>query len=115
MIRSVVRARSRVAWSNRGPRKTPGATKLAKALVPFYADAIESFDLRDYDVVLSSHRTLAKGIVRTADRCTCASATPRCVRGGKLPHDEIKRASRAVAAVVHRVAECCLGQPGPDR
>ncbi len=33
----------------------PGALKIAKALVPLYPSSIESFDLRGYDVIISSH------------------------------------------------------------
>jgi glycosyltransferase involved in cell wall biosynthesis len=73
-------------------RKIPGATKLAKALVPFYPNAIESFDLRGYDVIISSHHTLAKGILRTADQThICYCHTPARSLW-ELPHDEIQRA-----------------------
>jgi glycosyltransferase involved in cell wall biosynthesis len=73
-------------------RKIPGATKLAKALIPFYPNAIESFDLREYDVIISSHHTLAKGILRTADQThICYCHTPARSLW-ELPHDEITRA-----------------------
>jgi glycosyltransferase involved in cell wall biosynthesis len=73
-------------------RKIPGATKLAKALVPLYPNAIESFDLRGYDVIISSHHTLAKGILRTADQThICYCHTPARSLW-ELPHDEIQRA-----------------------
>jgi glycosyltransferase involved in cell wall biosynthesis len=73
-------------------RKIPGALRFAKALVPLYPNAIESFDLRGYDVIISSHHTLAKGILRTADQThICYCHTP--MRSlWELPHDEIKRA-----------------------
>ncbi len=76
------------SWLNR----LPGAAKIAKALVPFYPHAIESFDLRGYDIIISSHHTLAKGILRTADQMhICYCHTP--MRSlWELPHDEIKRA-----------------------
>ena len=90
--------------SARGPRsiekritqswlsKVPGALKIAKALVPLYPSAIESFDLRGYDVIISSHHTLAKGILRSADQThICYCHTP--MRSlWELPHDEIERA-----------------------
>jgi glycosyltransferase involved in cell wall biosynthesis len=73
-------------------KKIPGALKFAKALVPFYPNAIESFDLRGYDIIISSHHTLAKGILRTADQMhICYCHTP--MRSlWELPHDEIERA-----------------------
>ena len=52
----------------------PGSVKLAKALIPFYPNAVESFDLREFDVIVSSHHTLAKGILRTSEQthiCYC--------------------------------------------
>jgi glycosyltransferase involved in cell wall biosynthesis len=72
--------------------KIPGAIKIAKALVPFYPNALESFDLRGYDVIISSHHTLAKGILRSADQThICYCHTP--MRSlWELPHDEIERA-----------------------
>ena len=72
--------------------RIPGALRFAKALVPFYPGAIESFDLRGYDVIISSHHTLAKGILRTADQMhICYCHTP--MRSlWELPHDEIRRA-----------------------
>jgi glycosyltransferase involved in cell wall biosynthesis len=73
-------------------RKIPFATKLANVLIPFYPNAIESFDLRDYDVIISSHHTLAKRILRTADQThICYCHTPARSLWEPL-HDEIKRA-----------------------
>ena len=43
-------------------------------LFPLFAPAIESIDITGYDVVLSSHHSVAKGIVRSADQlhiCYC--------------------------------------------
>jgi glycosyltransferase involved in cell wall biosynthesis len=73
-------------------RSVPGALRFAKALVPFYPNAIESFDLRGYDIIISSHHTLAKGILRSADQIhICYCHTP--MRSlWELPHDEIERA-----------------------
>ncbi len=83
--------------------KIPGATKLAKALVPFYPNAIESFDLRGYDVIISSHHTLAKGILRTADQThICYCHTP--MRSlWELPHDEINRAPAVLRPFVKQL------------
>jgi glycosyltransferase involved in cell wall biosynthesis len=55
-------------------QRLPGATRRHRWLLPFYPAAMESFDLSDYDVILSSHHTAAKGILRTADQlhlCYC--------------------------------------------
>ena len=55
-------------------RRIPGAERRHRLLLPFFAGAIESFDLRDYDVILSSHHTAAKGLIRGAETmhiCYC--------------------------------------------
>jgi glycosyltransferase involved in cell wall biosynthesis len=55
-------------------QRLPGATRRHRWLLPFYPAAVESFDLAGYDVILSSHHTAAKGIVRSADQvhlCYC--------------------------------------------
>ncbi len=55
-------------------QRLPGATRRHRWLLPFYPAAIESFDLAGYDVILSSHHTAAKGIVRGAGQvhlCYC--------------------------------------------
>lgn len=54
--------------------RLPGATKRHRWLLPFYPAAIESFDLSSYDVIVSSHHTVAKGIIRNAEQvhlCYC--------------------------------------------
>jgi glycosyltransferase involved in cell wall biosynthesis len=43
--------------------------KVAKALLPLYPVAFESFDFTGYDVVLSSTTTFAKGIVTRPETC----------------------------------------------
>lgn len=50
----------------------------AKVLVPLYPSAFESFDLRDYDLVLSSTTSFAKGVItqpETCHICYCNSPT----------------------------------------
>lgn len=50
----------------------------AKALVPLFPPAFESFDLRDYDLVLSSTTAFAKGVItqpETCHICYCNSPT----------------------------------------
>ena len=58
-------------------QRLPGATRRHRWLLPFYPAAIESFDLAGYDVILSSHHTAAKGLVRGADQAhLCYCHTP---------------------------------------
>ena len=54
--------------------RLPGATRRHRWLLPLYPAAMESFDLSGYDVIISSHHTAAKGILRTAEQmhlCYC--------------------------------------------
>jgi len=78
----------------------PGASRFAKALLPFYSNAIESFDLAEYDIIVSSHHTLAKGILRSADQIhVCYCHTP--MRSlWERPHREIERAPRLARPLV---------------
>jgi glycosyltransferase involved in cell wall biosynthesis len=80
--------------------RIPGANRVAKALIPFYPNAVESFDLRDFDVIVSSHHTLAKGILRTSEQThICYCHTP--MRSlWERPHEEIKRAPGALRPLV---------------
>ncbi len=55
-------------------QKVPGAVRKHRLFLPLYPAAIESFDLSPYDVILSSHHTVAKGLLRNADQyhlCYC--------------------------------------------
>ncbi len=55
-------------------QRIPGATRRHRWLLPFYPGAIESFDLSGYDVIISSHHTVAKGLLRGSDQvhlCYC--------------------------------------------
>jgi glycosyltransferase involved in cell wall biosynthesis len=84
-------------------RRIPNATKLAKVLIPLYPNAIESFDLRGYDVIISSHHTLAKGILRSADQThICYCHTPARSLW-ELPHDEIRRAPALLRPLVKQM------------
>jgi glycosyltransferase involved in cell wall biosynthesis len=72
--------------------RIPGATSYARALFPLYPSAIESFDLRDFDVIVSSHHTLAKGLLRNAQQThICYCHTPMRALW-ELPHEEVLRA-----------------------
>jgi glycosyltransferase involved in cell wall biosynthesis len=62
--------RVRTSWLNRIPR----ATSRHRLFFPFYRSAIESLDLSGYDVVLSSHHTVAKAVLTRSDQlhiCFC--------------------------------------------
>jgi glycosyltransferase involved in cell wall biosynthesis len=67
--------RERVIVSPLG--RVPGAARRHRLFLPLYPAAIESFDTRGYDVVLSSHHTVAKGVVRRGDAVhVCYCHTP---------------------------------------
>ncbi len=54
--------------------RLPGATKRHRWLFPLYPAAIESFDLSAYDIILSSHHSVAKNVLRGAHQfhvCYC--------------------------------------------
>jgi glycosyltransferase involved in cell wall biosynthesis len=72
--------------------RVPLATKHARAFFPFYPSAVESFDLSAYDVIVSSHHTLAKGLLRNAEQThICYCHTPMRALW-ELPHEEVSRA-----------------------
>lgn len=55
-------------------QKLPGLKKHFKKYLPFYPSAIESHDLREYDLVLSSSSSFAKGAIKGRDAlhiCYC--------------------------------------------
>ncbi len=58
-------ARSRVRTSFL--QKIPGATRNFRMLAPLYPRAFESFDLREFDVIVSSSSAWAKGVRARAD------------------------------------------------
>jgi glycosyltransferase involved in cell wall biosynthesis len=54
--------------------RIPGATRRHRWLLPLYPQTVESFDLSDYDIIVSSHHTAAKGVLRNARQfhlCYC--------------------------------------------
>jgi glycosyltransferase involved in cell wall biosynthesis len=58
-------------------RRIPGAERRHRLLLPFFPAAIESIDVRPYDVIISSHHTVAKGLMRGADALhVCYCHTP---------------------------------------
>lgn len=55
----------------------PGAHRRHRWLLPFYPRAIESLDLRDYDLILSSSHCVAKGVIPAPGAVhVCYSHTP---------------------------------------
>jgi glycosyltransferase involved in cell wall biosynthesis len=57
--------------------RVPGANKRHRMLLPFFPAAIESFDLSSYDLVLSSHHTVAKGVLTSGESVhVCYCHTP---------------------------------------
>jgi glycosyltransferase involved in cell wall biosynthesis len=59
-----IQARVRSSWLG----SIPSASKRHRWLFPLYRAAIESFDLSGFDVILSSHHTVAKNLLRRADQ-----------------------------------------------
>lgn len=69
--------------------RIPGANRRHRWLLPLYPAAIESFDLHEYDVIISSHHTAAKGLLRTADQVhICYCHTPMRALWER-PHEEL--------------------------
>jgi len=63
----------RASWLN----DIPSATKRHRLFLPLYRQAIESFDLSDFDVIVSSHHTVGKGALTRADQLhVCYCHTP---------------------------------------
>jgi glycosyltransferase involved in cell wall biosynthesis len=65
-------AEVKASWLSR----LPGVKRYYRSLLPFFPLAVEQFDLRGYDVVISSSHAVAKGVITTADQlhiCYCHS------------------------------------------
>jgi glycosyltransferase involved in cell wall biosynthesis len=57
--------------------RIPGAAQRHRLLLPLYPAAIESFDLSKFDLILSSHHTVAKGVLNCAESVhVCYCHTP---------------------------------------
>ncbi len=71
--------------------------QVAKALFPLYPTAFESFDLREYDLVLSSSSAFAKGVLtrpHTCHVCYCHSPTRFLWMGPEyLAHERLPAAA----------------------
>jgi glycosyltransferase involved in cell wall biosynthesis len=84
-------------------RVFPGGSRYAKALLPLYPNAVESFDLSAFDVIVSSNHTLAKGILRSSDQThLCYCHTPlRAI--WERPHAELVRVPAFLRPVARKV------------
>jgi glycosyltransferase involved in cell wall biosynthesis len=70
-------------------QKIPGASKRHRWLLPLYPGAVESIDLRGFDIIISSHYIAAKGILRRSDqRHICYCHTPMRALWER-PHEEL--------------------------
>jgi glycosyltransferase involved in cell wall biosynthesis len=70
---SSLASRVRTSWLDR----VPSANRRHRFFLPFFRLAIESFDLSAYDVVVSSHHTVGKGVVTRSDQVhVCYCHTP---------------------------------------
>ncbi len=74
--------------------------KIAKALLPLYPPAFESFDLTGYDLVLSSCSTFSKGVLTapgTTHVCYCHNTTrPLWMYHEYVAHENLGRGQRAL-------------------
>ena len=62
--------RTRSSWLGR----IPFATRRHRGLFPLYRTAIEDFDVSPYDIIISSHHTVAKSVLTRSDQlhiCYC--------------------------------------------
>ena len=71
-----------------------------RPLLPLYPHAVESFDLRGYDTVVSSSSAWAHGVLVDPGACTSAIATTRSAAPGRS-------ASRRCAPAIHSCARRC--------
>jgi glycosyltransferase involved in cell wall biosynthesis len=84
--------------------------KVAKRLLPLYPAAFESFDLRGYDLVLSSCSTVSKGVITSPDTlhvCYCHNTTRALwMYHEYIAHENLGAAQRAVLpAIVGRLRQ----------
>jgi hypothetical protein len=87
-----LRHRVRPSFLNR----VPYAKRYHRAFLPFFPLAVESFDLSGYDIILSSHHTAAKGILRTSKQLhICYCHTPMRVLWERTHQDHHSRGTRS--------------------
>ena len=89
-----------------GLARIPGAARRHRWFLPLYPGAVESFDLTEYDVIVSSHHTAAKGILRSArQHHICYCHTPMRALWER-PFDEL----RTLPAPARPLASAMLGR-----
>lgn len=82
-------------------QKLPGSIRWHRHFLPLYPMALEQFDLRDYDLVISSHSGPAHGVLTSADTCHI-SYCHSPIRSIWEMHDEYENEMSAVARFVFR-------------
>jgi glycosyltransferase involved in cell wall biosynthesis len=91
--------RIQTSWLN----QVPMATKKHRLFLPLYRNAIESLDVSQFDVIISSHHSVAKGVLTRSDQLhVCYCHTPMRALWER-PHAELatlSKAARPMAASV---------------
>ena len=85
--------------------RIPGATRRHRWLLPLFPAAIESFDLADYDIIVSSHHTVAKGLLRSANQyhlCYCHTPMRALWERPLEELETLPTAARPIAAALFR-------------
>jgi glycosyltransferase involved in cell wall biosynthesis len=85
-------------------QRIPGAASHHRFFLPLFPAAIESFDLSEFDIIISSHHSVAKGLLRHAgQRHICYCHTPMRALWER-PHEEL----RSLPAVVRPLAAAMM-------
>ena len=71
--------------------RLPKVSKYYRKLLSFYPEAIESFDLSGYDLVLSSSSSAAKGVITTAQQTHVAYVHSPARYAWDLTHDYLRQ------------------------
>jgi glycosyltransferase involved in cell wall biosynthesis len=90
-------------------QRIPGAASHHRLFLPLFPAAIESFDLSQFDIIISSHHSVAKGLLRHAgQRHICYCHTPMRALWER-PHEELRSlpgiVRPAAAAMMRRLRE----------
>jgi glycosyltransferase involved in cell wall biosynthesis len=83
--------------------KLPQAERRHRLLLPLYRAAIESFDLSAYDVIVSSHHSVGKNLLRRAEQVhVCYCHTPMRALWER-PFDEVRTQPAPLRPLVHHL------------
>jgi hypothetical protein len=99
-------------------QRVPFARKRHQAFLPLMPLAFEQFDLREYDLVISTSSACAKGVITGRRRCTSATATPPAATSGTCTTSTRATSAssdRAGGALAARVGPALLRPRGPLR